>query len=60
MTPEEIVLRNKLLEGIYQSCNKMLKENQEVDNYLFISIDGEIRKVKARKIKPVEPIVSAY
>ena len=58
MTPEEITLKNKLLEGIHLSCNLMLKEKKKANNDLFISIDGKIVKIKARKIKVVEPLVS--
>lgn len=50
MTRREIVLRNKLLEGMHLSYNRLLEEKQKENGVLVFSDKGKIVRIKARKL----------
>jgi hypothetical protein len=44
------VLREKIMKGMRLAINRLIEERQKTDDYLIISENGKIVKIKARKL----------
>jgi hypothetical protein len=48
---ENALIRNKILRGLRVSYKKLVLKNALEDGELILSVNGKIKKVRARRIK---------
>ncbi len=48
---ENAIIRNKILKGLRVSYKKLVLKNALEDGELILSVNGKIKKVRARMIK---------
>ncbi|MEN9918123.1 MAG: hypothetical protein RL662_559 [Bacteroidota bacterium] len=53
MTSEELALRSKLLVGLNLSYTRLIQQKQKEDGHLIFTENGEIVKIKARKLTTI-------
>ncbi len=45
------ILREKIMKGMRLAIDRLIEERQKTDDYLIVSRNGKIVKIKARKLK---------
>ncbi|GAB6012334.1 hypothetical protein [Viscerimonas tarda] len=53
MNRDELVLRHKIISGLNMTCDRLLEKKQKEDGNLVFFVNGEIVKIKARKLEEV-------
>lgn len=51
MNRNELLLRDRIIEGLNLTCNRLLEQKQKDDSNLVISVNGEVATVKARQFR---------
>jgi hypothetical protein len=55
MNRNELLLRDRIIEGLNITRSRLLEQKQKNDDNLVISIKGEVSIIKARQFEPIAP-----